>query len=664
MLHALVEFANREGIAAEPGFKTKAIRWQLVFTSDGRFVTVVDMSTGEGKQRRPREVDRCPDLSPGEMVSGGNGCRPFLVDGLDVVVQLGREKVDEGKLDFFDAKHAYWVELLRHASVVVPELKAIADTFSDPVQLLEIRQQLMDGKAKSTELATLAISHSSADVPYFLVQSEGWHGWWRSFRAGLAAAREAPKSGPSTASKSTSKKAGRKKADASLDSPAAATATASDPSRMLCLLSGDWTVPQPTHPKISGLASVGGHSAGDALSSFDKDAFCSYGLEQGANAAISPQMAAVYAASLNKLLRDDHHSVSIAGAKVVYWFNQSIPPELDPIQELRLGAFSSGDEEEEESSSGIATEKIDERTRRQAESSVRKLFEAFRLGEQSELANATFYSLSLSGNAGRIVVRDLQEGRFENLVTNVYDWFRDLEIVSRFGDKTIGAFKFNAVLGAPYRDLKDATAPMAAALWRAAIRRDLIPAQAAAATLRRTTIDVIQGESPRHARYGLLRAYINRLFRSTGVPDMTSELKPVADDLQEHPAYICGQVMGVLAKIQKQALPNVKAGVIERFYAAAMSTPLLVLGRLVRTAEVAHIPQIRSHSPGLAGYFQSMLTDAWTRLRAKPPTSLTLEQQTLFAIGYYHQLAVRKAKLKDGSTIDVDAADDAAAAQS
>jgi CRISPR-associated protein Csd1 len=388
-------------------------------------------------------------------------------------------------------------------------------------------------------------------------------------------------------------------------------------------------------------------------------------------------MAAVYTAALNKLLKDENRCVNLAGSKVVYWYDRAIPRNFDPIPQVRFGAFDSGTPDDEESGDAPT---VNNRELLQAEYSVRRLHESIRSGERPDLADATYFSLTLSGNSGRVVVRELMQGRFDQLVANIVRWFDDLSIVNRFGSDVIRSFKFNAVLAAPFRELKDAPAQTAATLWHAALhsgagpaqitaatirgdRDDVanpaspIPAQVMVATLRRTTIDIIQGEPLRHARYGLLKASVNRLFHSSGVSGMSSELKPVVDDLQQHPAYICGRVMGVLARIQKKAMPDVKAGVVERFYAAAMVTPALVLGRLVRNAEVAHIPAIRkgsdTRSGGLAAYFQNLLADAWNRLRQKPPTLLTLEEQTLFAIGYYHQLAERKAKLADGTTIDV-----------
>lgn len=657
MLHALKEYAERTGLSVEPGFKPKAISWALVFQPNGKFVSVQDLRTGEGKTLEPREFERCPDLSQGEIVSAGDGCRPFLVDGLDVIVLLGRDKItDEKKGAAIDAKHAYWTNQLANAAKVVPDFKAIAKTLTSDERLAEIQSQLAEKKAKPTELATIAISRGPGESPEIVVESNVWHDWWRAFRATLAQARETP---AKPVKKAAPKKAVKKKGAKEVPVPEAPTVER-DRSRMLCMLSGEWQTPQPTHPKVSGLASVGGHSAGDAMSSFDKDAFCSYGLEQGANAAISPQMAATYTAALNKLLRDDRHCVTLAGAKVVYWFDREIPRELDPVPKLM--GFEDDDEENEEQPAEPTPKTTSKRAEGQAEGSVHKSLRSVKTGEQGRVTkDATFFALTLSGNSGRVVVRDAMEGRFEDLEQAIAEWFEDLKIVDRYGNGIVERFKFNSILAAPYRDLRDAVASTAAGLWRAAIKGGPLPAQVMAQTLRRVTIDIIQGESPRHARYGVLKACLNRVFRNQGIIGMNREVSAEADELQKHPAYICGRVMGVLAAIQKRALKDVKAGVVERFFAAAMATPGLVLGRLVRTAEVAHIPLIRKDPtcpPWLASYFQNLLADAWQKIEQRPPTTLTLEEQTLFAMGYYHQRAARKAKLTDGTTVDVDGEDE------
>ena len=62
---------------------------------------------------------------------------------------------------------------------------------------------------------------------------------------------------------------------------------------------------------------------------------------------------------------------------------------------------------------------------------------------------------------------------------------------------------------------------------------------------------------------------------------MTECLNPESHD----PAYLCGRLFAVFDRLQYLALGGVNAGVVERYYASASTTPALVMGRLFRNAQ-------------------------------------------------------------------------------
>lgn len=611
MLHAILDYARREGLTAEPGLKPKTVRWLLVFSEEGRFLGVQDLR-GDDPKSKGREFPACPDLTQQEMVAVGAGCRHFLVDSLDVVTLLTKDGVIDDKLK---AKHEFFVNLLNQAAERLPVLTPIAASLLDEASLEAIRASLAEGRPKPTELATFAIAGSGGTV--ILVEKPDWHAWWSAYRCQLTATRKAKAAG------------GRRKRAGSEET---------GPPRMRCLLSGELVEPQPTHNKIEGLSDVGGLSMGDALTSFDKDAFGSYGLEQGANAAMGERSVKAYVTALNHLIRRRSHR--LAGAKVVYWYSGDVESEDDPLAELLGGVGvvqpETTDEKVESSAEDSGTGNM--RRQAQAENGARRLLEAIHSGQRPGLLDARFYALTLSANSGRVVVRDWMEGPFKELLEAVKAWFDDLAIVARNGrDPVIQSHKFTAVLAAPLRDLKDAAPPLVAALWRCALKREPIPHQVMAQTLQRVRIDVIQDEPARHARLALLKAFCNR---EKGLPNMTPRL----NEYETHPAYLCGRILAILARIQQAALGDVGAGVVQRYYAAASATPALVLGRLVRTAQIAHLPKIEG---GLRVWFDRQLGEVWAGLKQSPPTVLSLEGQTLFAMGYYHQNAKRSESSKE-----------------
>lgn len=589
MLHTLLEFARAAEISAEAGFKPKRVRWLLQFSPDGEYLGLVPASDNP----RGREFPKVPHLQ----FSGDTKMRQFLVDTAQYVMLYGEQEVSDKLL----AKHTFFLDQLRAAAEAEPVLERIAESLANPTVRRKIHRDLDVAvpKAKSSDNVTFA--EITENTQRIIVEEDTWPDWWRAYWPGLFAKKKG--------------KAGK------ITKP------------MRCLLTGELIEAAPTHPKIKGLGDVGGNVE-TTLVGFNQDAFRSHGLMQSANAAVSTATAETYAAALNQLIAEN--SRRLAGAKVVYWYTHEVP--LDP-----LGLVLDGPEFEDtqdDGSKGPTKGEIARASRRAAE-----LLDAVSSGEAGALdgvKDCRFRAMTLCGNAGRVVVRDWMEGTFEKLVSRTKQWFADLRVVHRRGESLAPDPKFLAVLAATVRDLKEVHRPLETALWRSAVLGTSIPVEAMAQTLVRVRIDIIKDSPARHARLGLLKAYLIR----KGIAHM----KPCLNEEENHPAYLCGRIMAVLASIQRRALPDVGAGVVERYYAAASATPALVLGRLVRLAQTGHLPKIEV---GLRRWFDMQLADIWARLETCPPAALTLEEQSLFAMGYYQQLAHRPAKASGPGNADV-----------
>ncbi|OGT04169.1 MAG: type I-C CRISPR-associated protein Cas8c/Csd1 [Gallionellales bacterium RBG_16_57_15] len=364
----------------------------------------------------------------------------------------------------------------------------------------------------------------------------------------------------------------------------------------------------------------GGQGAGDALVGFDKAAFTSLGLKKSANAAVSDQAARSYVDALNHLKR--HHAKRLGESLVLHWFKSKVEHEDDVLPWLQ------DPPEVAAASAAIA---------------ARKLLDAIRSGHRPDLVNNEFYALTISGMSGRVMVRDWMEGSFEKLVSNVADWFDHLAIVARDGNGLAHDPKFMAVCGALVRDLKDFPAPTAATLWKVAVQRLPIPQPIMAQALARFRTDLVDKDQPpfNHARMGLIKAYFVRLNQG-GNTTMTAYLNP------DHPApaYHCGRLLAILANLQRAALGDVGAGVVQRYYAAASQTPGLIIGRLVSNAR-NHLGKLEG---GLTYWYENQIADVMGRLGDGAPRILDLNGQGLFALGYYQQLAALREGKKTNET--------------
>ena len=121
-------------------------------------------------------------------------------------------------------------------------------------------------------------------------------------------------------------------------------------------------------------------------------------------------------------------------------------------------------------------------------------------------------------------------------------------------------------------------------------------------------------------------------------------MKPYLNPEHPKPAYHCGRLLAVLARLQHSALGDVGAGVVQRFYPAASLTPGLTLGRLVANAR-NHLGKLDG---GLAWWYEERIAEIMGRLGDAAPRSLDLEGQGLFALGYYQQLAHLRVSGKHG----------------
>lgn len=592
MVDLLIQYAHKHGLVLEPGFKPKTVKWAIVLNDQGVYLDVIPLGdTSLGIKNPGKIFPICPHLEQPELITAGKGSRHFLIDSCKVVALLKADLSD----DKVNAQHQYFINLLKQASNAMPELIQVVQVLSDCTILNKIQERLTQLSAKETDNVTFKLGE------HYPVETDRWHDWWRKFREQLNAKRGGETS-----------QIGSKKPSASHD-------------QLICFATGQEVIPEKTHPKIF-VSDVGGQASGSVLIGFDKDAFESYGLTQSSNAAMSSHAAKAYADALNNMLQK--HSQRLVGAKVIHWFSHSVPEEDDPLAWLE----AAGIEQQEWAA------------QKQAENLLRQIH----TGQRADLANNFYYAMTVSGSGGRVMVRDWMMGRFEDLVDSVEHWFSNLSIVRYDGDglaKENGIQRVITCLLPPKaisQKESDWIKPIGSArlqLWKAALNKHHpIPYSVMARIVNLHLPFMLNGydaEQPDllQRRMSLLKAYHNR--KSQGGQHMN----PYLNENHPEPAYHCGRLMAVLAQLQYAALKDVGAGVIQRYYAAASVTPALVLGRLIRNHQF-HLNKLES---GLAYWFEDKIASIWSRIHDRVPKVLSLEEQSLFALGYYQQIAADRA---------------------
>ncbi len=108
--------------------------------------------------------------------------------------------------------------------------------------------------------------------------------------------------------------------------------------------------------------------------------------------------------------------------------------------------------------------------------------------------------------------------------------------------------------------------------------------------------------------------------------------------------YRLGRLFATLEKLQEEALPGTNATIRDRFFGAASATPITVFPRLIRGAQ-PHLAKVKR-----AVFFEKLIQEVLGPVTGFP-SHLTLEEQGLFALGYYHQRQEFFVKKDDAVTI-------------
>ena len=611
MLNLLIDYAKTHALTIELGFKPKTIRWAIVCDEAGRFLNVQELGNPNERNNRGQTFHVCPDLTQPEMKAGGSGCRHFLVDNIEVVALMGKNgdvridsSLDEDELKKATDKHKFFVSLLRQGASAMQELDALAMLLESTESLSTLQQAFAKQRYRPTDYVTFAIT---GNTPMFLVKGNAWHDWWLEFREPLAENSD---------------------------------------KELLCFATGELVRPAMTHLVISGLRQYGGQPSGDRLSSYKQDSFRSYNLDQSENAAVSDRATTAYRASLDDLI--ESKSQGLAGASVVHWYagETEVEKQEDPMglldDSLDLSWLDDSNDEEGKERDALHLAKVFVGSLKSATTP-----------RLADLANYRYYAMILSANSGRVVAREWIEGRFGELAESIVAWFEALEITNLSGDRSAKSPKIERIItsllppikpGQKYADWIKPIGGERTRLWHAAVSRKVeIPYKVVSRLIPLHQAFMLSGDfeealdeqsknraknlSVLYTRMALLKAYHIRKG--------DENMQPYLNEEHPHSAYHCGRLMAILAEIQQAALGNVGAGVVQRYYAAASATPALVLGRLVRTSNY-HMEKIgyRKKRDGL----KDLHIGVWCRLKDEVPQTLTLKEQSLFALGFYQQL--------------------------
>ena len=123
------------------------------------------------------------------------------------------------------------------------------------------------------------------------------------------------------------------------------------------------------------------------------------------------------------------------------------------------------------------------------------------------------------------------------------------------------------------------------------------------------------------------------------------------DKSNSNPAYLAGRLFALLERIQEKAIPGIKANITDRYFRTASATPGVIFGSLLQLSAF-HLSKIKKEHGGLGFYFDRQIQEVLELLpggQASFDKFFTPDQQSIFAVGYYHQKAYRDQKAESAA---------------
>lgn len=369
-----------------------------------------------------------------------------------------------------------------------------------------------------------------------------------------------------------------------------------------CLITGEKSQITRLHDSVRGVAQKPA-----PLAAINDSAYNSFGKEKGFNFPVSAHSIFKYATALNHLLRKTSTTkFRIADTSYVCWADKD-----NNLENVLPFVFNDTSDDPDAGAEAI-----------------KSLFSTIHNGAyQQRDGNDRFYLLALAPNSARIVVRLWQVGTVADFAENIYQWFEDLKIE---GYDHYGYPPLKKLLRASVLQYKDDNIPPN---MPADIVKSILSGWQISSTFMQSVVRRLKAEQGNvtYNRACILKAFLNRKYRFS-----TSSQKEITVSLnkeERRTGYCLGRLFAVLEKLQQDAQPGINATIRDRYYSSASCTPKSVFGTLLRLS-THHIKKLEN---------QSWRVNAEKRIGEvmelidEFPANLNLDNQGLFAIGYYHQ---------------------------
>lgn len=387
--------------------------------------------------------------------------------------------------------------------------------------------------------------------------------------------------------------------------------------RTVCPVTGKRAQPAQIHNKIQGVR--GGLSAGGLLVCFNNSAEESYGKAQSFNSGISEEAMKHYCEVLNLLLKDPRHRLYLEDMTLVFWAMSEDDGKEADIFRSTLDPAVLADSEDTNAAMG-------------------KTMQYLKDGRSSDFTETgidlkvEFYIAGLTPNASRISLKFLYRQELGTILDNVAQHQADLTMEqTRYPLPLWRLFK---ELKSPKSSKDTVPSPLASGIFQAILQGTPYPAALLDTVVRRVKTDSDTDTNSfiklNPARAGIIKACLNR---KTRYKQKKEEIQMALNKENTNQAYLCGRLFAALERIQQNASGgNLNKTIKDSYFSSACAKPSLVFPKLL----LLSAKHLEKDEYAVADNI--LVGKIMDKLEGEFPSTLPLDEQGKFIIGYYQQM--------------------------
>lgn len=359
---------------------------------------------------------------------------------------------------------------------------------------------------------------------------------------------------------------------------------------------------------------------------YGKDAFHSYGFEDGENASLCFDCMKAAVRGIEALLKNP----------ATHYLLRDGTPKPDEAEKIAPVIFAFWSKEPTE----FNFEKISDADPQ----SVKELFLSVRRGLPKEIAERKFYILGFSRSSKlRTLIRYWSETNIKDVVQNLAAWFDGLrDRFEEYGpnNKPLPLIRLcRMTVRQPGQTGDEWKFPpvVSTGLFLSAFLGKPVPPPVLQMLINRVRIipqTEFDKEKPnadyklKPARMALLRLTLNRLMKNNEQPfDVGLDVD------RREPEYHCGRLLAVCDDAMHWAAG--KSTVADRYMGSASSAPCSVLPVVYRNSR-HHLNKLKRDIPPKATQLEKILDEILSKLKEYPAT-LTPKKAGIFILGFHHQ---------------------------